>query len=307
MLTPFTAGKQIDWPAFDALVDWYVAGGSEGLFASCLSSELFALAPEERLELAGRAVARAGGRVPVIAAGAFGDTPQAIAEAAGRLAGKGIVAVVFLTNQFAAADESDEVWLRNAEVVLAKLDPSIPLGLYECPVPYKRVLSAAMVSWASGTGRFHFIKDTCCDLSLIKAKIGALAGSSLKFYNANTATLLASLQAGGHGFSGVGTNALPHLYAWLCRNFKTQPVLAAELQAFLDESSRHVDLKYPGSVKSYLQLQGLPMDTVCRVPCEALDQGEREGLSAFHLLVTQWEARLGLQTPFSVCLGAAAV
>jgi len=40
MLTPFRKDGAIDWPALDALVDWYLDVGVSRLFASCLSSEM---------------------------------------------------------------------------------------------------------------------------------------------------------------------------------------------------------------------------------------------------------------------------
>ena len=52
---------------------------------------------------------------------------------------------------------SDEVWQKNTELLL-KLTPGIPLGLYECPVPYKRLLSPKLLAWCAQTGRFLFHK-----------------------------------------------------------------------------------------------------------------------------------------------------
>ena len=51
MITPFKNG-QIDWPMVDALVEWFVSQGVAGIFAVCLSSEMYHLTPEERLKLA---------------------------------------------------------------------------------------------------------------------------------------------------------------------------------------------------------------------------------------------------------------
>lgn len=308
MLTPFAEDGRIDWFAFDALVEWYVAGGSRGLFAACLSSEIFHLSDEERLALVRRTVARAAGRLPVIAAGAFPpgvssrsavSAPEALAEAVSKAAGAGAESVILLTCQFAREHEPDEAWLSAAEALLEKLDPEISLGLYECPVPYKRVLSPHLTAWAARTGRFHFLKDTCCDLSLIRAKLAALAGAPLRFYNAHTATLLSSLQAGGQGFSGVGANAIPHLYAWLCRHYADEPELARELQDFLVASSPAVDLRYPRSVKAYLEANGLPLAPVCRLPGDDITPADQARLRAFHADVERWEQRLGLDSPFA--------
>ncbi len=300
MLTPFTTDRRIDWAALDRLIEWYLAADVDGLFAVCFSSELFHLTSEERLAVAARTVARVRGRVPVIAAGALGEGDEPLAAAARGLADTGVSAVVFLTNQFAAESQSEPEWCAAAERCLERLDPAIPLGLYECPLPYKRLLRPSTVLWAARTGRFRFFKDTCCNLVQIEEKIRALAASPLRFYNANTDTLLPSLMVGGHGFSGVGANAVPHLYAWLCRHFRSNPQQAQALQRFLVESAPAVDLKYPHSVKTYLSLFGVPMEPVCRMREATLETSDLERLRAFHRAVAGWEEQLGLVSPFAL-------
>jgi 4-hydroxy-tetrahydrodipicolinate synthase len=300
MLTPFDAQKQIDWPAFDRLVDWYLAADIEGLFTVCFSSELFNLTPDERLQLARRTVALAGKRAKVIAAGAFGDTPEQTAAAVARLAETGVDAVVLLTNQFCKEGDSDDAWRAGCEAFLRQADPRIPLGLYECPLPYKRLLNPALMRWAAQTGRFHFFKDTCCDLAQIKVKIAAISGTSMRFYNAHTATLLPSMLAGGHGFSGCGANAIPQLYAWLCRNHAGHPETARALQEFLIASSPAVDDKYPHSVKAYLNMHGVTMTTVSRLRDNTIGPADLGRLQIFHGHVSEWEIRLGIASPFSL-------
>ena len=59
MLTPFKEDKTIDWNALDALTDWYLENGADGLFACCQSSEVWELTEQERLQVAARVVKRA--------------------------------------------------------------------------------------------------------------------------------------------------------------------------------------------------------------------------------------------------------
>jgi len=309
MLTPFDAALNIDWKGLDALIEWYIAAGSQGLFGICYSSEMFMLDENERLALVRHIAARTAGRVPFIAAGAFPSgtphmqsrgSPAGLADSAHALAEAGASAVIFLTNQFADAQDDDARWLDNLSSTLTRIDPAVQLGLYECPLPYKRLLTPATTRWAAATGRFRFLKDTCCDVALIKAKLLSIQNSPLRFYNANTPTLLASLQAGGHGFSGVGDNAVPQLYAWLCENFQKLPEQAAQLQAFLVESSPVVDIHYPHSVKTYLHSQGLPIETHSRLCENAMTPLDVKNLAAFHAAVSDWEKRLKIPSPFAL-------
>lgn len=283
MLTPFEDGGAIDWAALDELVEWYIGSGAAGLFAVALSSEMYQLSPEERVALATRVVARAAGRVPVVASGTFGGSVGKQAAFVRRMRDEaGVDAVVVLSCQLAEEGESDDVWLANAERLLS-LTGEAPLGLYECPVPYKRVLSPALMGWAARTDRFLFHKDTCCEAGPIAAKIAAVRGTGFRFFNANTATLLGSLEAGGDGYSGIGANFYTDLYAWLCRGFAERPEEAARLQRFLSVGDRVVSYKYPRSAKRFLGLGGLRLGERCRTECATLM--EEDLLTLRHL----WE------------------
>lgn len=58
--------------------------------------------------------------------------------------------------------------------------------------------------WAASTGRFYFHKDTACATQPIREKLAAVKDfPNFKFFNANAATLLFSLQLGAAGFSGA--------------------------------------------------------------------------------------------------------
>ena len=52
MVTPFDADGAIDWPAFDQMIEWYIASGCVGIFTPCLSSEMYELTDDERLAVA---------------------------------------------------------------------------------------------------------------------------------------------------------------------------------------------------------------------------------------------------------------
>lgn len=215
MLTPFTEDDRVDYEALGRLVDWYIAKGAAGLFADCQSSEMFFLSLEERVKIAAFVKERAAGRVPVIASGHVADSVEEQAEELRQIQAAGVDALILLTNRLAREEEDDGTWLRNMERLMDLLPPEIPLGFYECPYPYKRLLSPALLEWCLRQGRFRFIKDTSCDLGQIRAKLDVIRGTELKLYNANSATLLPSLRMGASGFSGVMANFHPELYVWL--------------------------------------------------------------------------------------------
>ena len=302
MLTPFHEDGQIDWTALDYLVDWYIYLGAQGLFAVCYSSEMFALSEAERLAVAQRTVRRAG-NVPVIAAGTFADSIEQIATYSQKLADTGVAAVVCITNQFCLKDDNDDSWERSAERLLRLLDPNLPLGLYECPFPYRRQMSPRLLRWAAATERFYFHKDTSCSMVKIGAKLDALLHSDVRFFNANAVTLLESLRAGGHGFSGIAANYCPQLYAWMCREHERQPDVAERLQWFMSTTDLLIHHKYPAAAKQFLAQCNLPVGLTCRLAAPAFSDEDMSMLEALRRQMMEWHHVLGLR-PFQPELNA---
>jgi 4-hydroxy-tetrahydrodipicolinate synthase len=127
--------------------------------------------------------------------------------------------------------------------------PDGDLGLYECPVPYKRLLSASQLSWAASTGRFVYFKDTSHSVPEMTLKIDAVAGTRLSVYNAEIQSLVATLRAGGHGFSGLAANIYPRLVAWLCENATSGDSRVADVQRLLSVAEHGIGWNYPTSAK----------------------------------------------------------
>lgn len=268
MLTPFDQDGAVDYESLGRLTDWYIENGANGLFAVCQSSEMFFLSLRERVEIAAFVKKRAAGHCPVIASGHVSYGLQDQAEEIERMAGAGVDAVVLVSNRLAAEDEPDSVWRARLEQLLEAVPQDISLGFYECPYPSKRLMSEEMLRYCAGTGRFYFLKDTCCDAQLIERRLAVIKGSPLKLYNANSATLLPSLRSGAGGYSGVMANFQPKLYRWLWDNFNAQPQKAEDISALLTASSLIETQLYPAIAKYHLARQGIIKTDRCRV-CNA--------------------------------------
>ena len=263
MLTPYTEDNEIDYNAVGKLVDWYIANGLSGIFAVCQSSEMFYLTLDERISLAKATVDAAGGRVPVIASGHISEEISDQIHELQEISKIGVDAVILITNRLADKNESDEKWIENCEKVIAEINPEIPLGLYECPYPYKRLVTPEIMQWCLESGRFYFIKDTCCDTNQLREKIDIVRGSHLKIYNANSTTLLDSLRYGAAGYCGVMANFHPSLYAWMCKNFKETK--AEALSDFMGITSLIEKQYYPVNAKYYLAShENIPMTLMSR-------------------------------------------
>ena len=259
MVTPFRKNGAIDYNALGNLIEWYIENGADGLFAACQSSEIFHMSLRERIELSRFVKDRAAGRVPVIASGHVSDDLDDQIAELGEIANTGVDAIILISNRLAAPYESDDVLLERLKELVDTLPKEVPLGFYECPYPYKRLLSEKVLSYCVSSGRFLFLKDTCCDLEQIGEKLRILKGSEMRLYNANTATLLESMRLGAAGYSGVMANFQMKLYSWLVKNWEKDPETAEEVQAILTVCS-YIEMKnYPANAKYFLNLCGISM------------------------------------------------
>ncbi|WP_069999528.1 dihydrodipicolinate synthase family protein [Cellulosilyticum sp. I15G10I2] len=264
MVTPYTEDNKVDYEGVLKIIDWYDKQGVAGIFAVCQSSEMFFLSKEERLELAKFIVENTPKHMGVIASGHVADTACEQIEEAKEVIDLGIDAYVFISNKFAAPDEGEEVVKKNIDKIVNSIH-NINFGIYECPYPYKRLITPETLKWCADTDRFLFLKDTCCNLEGLQAKVNATAGTNLKIYNANAATLLESLKMGCAGYSGIMTNFHAELYVWLCENYAKYPGKAEKLQAFLGAASVIECQCYPVNAKYHMQLEGLGINYHSRV------------------------------------------
>src|SRR6476661_6011315 len=198
MITPFNLKAKVDFDAVSRLIDFYMAAGVKGFFANCLSSEMYSISEDERLELTAHIVRYVNGRLPVVATGSFGLTIEDKAEFTKKIYDTGISAVILITGHYANVDDPDDVLLKNFEKMF-RLTGSIPMGLYECPAPYKRIISTEVFKKLLESDRLVYHKDTSIDLDRVKAKLEVAKNSKLEFYDAHTPNAMYSLQMGAKG------------------------------------------------------------------------------------------------------------
>ena len=292
MITPFTEDNRVDYHALSQMLSWY-DGKVDGVFAVCQSSEMFFLSFEERLEIMRFIRRNAPEGMAVVASGHTAETLDRQIEEAKAFIDTGIDAYVFISNRFASPEDSDEVFLENAAYVTSRL-PEIALGMYECPYPYRRLLSPETLGKLARLGSFAFLKDTCCDADVIRQKIEAVKGTSLKVFNANSASLLQTLRDGAGGFSGVMANFHPELYYWLCHNFDKDPVTAEQVQNFIGFASLSERQIYPPNAKYYLSLEGLDITTVTRSKDYRMTKSEQLEMQQLRALTADFKALHGI-------------
>jgi 4-hydroxy-tetrahydrodipicolinate synthase len=265
MLTPFKDNGQIDFNGLTELTEFYIKSGASGLFSNCLSSEMFELTEQERLHIVKHVVNVTGGAVRVVASGTFGGKIQTQADFVKKIYELGADAVIIIINMLANQDEPDEVFNVNMFKLL-DLTCQIPLGFYECPVPYKRLISQEQLKLFVSTKRIIYHKDTCLDIEQVKLKLKAGDDSEFGLYVAYMGHAVASLKAGASGLSCIQGNYWPELIVWLCDNFNNASLTkeVAKVQQFLIDNMEVMHNVYPATAKYYLQKKGLHLSTFTR-------------------------------------------
>ena len=256
MITPYTEAGEIDYAGLERLIEWYIAKGSDALFAVCQSSEMQFLSVQERSALGKFVVKQAAGRVPVVVSGHISDDPHSQLEELTVAAETGADGVVLVTNHLDPKNRGSEPFLGNLKWLLERLPKDMPLGLYECPAPYRRMLSDDELRFCVDSERFVLLKDVSCDLETVKRRVTMTAGTPFAILNANAAIAYDAMKAGSRGFNGVFTNFHPDLYKWLYTSGAKHPALAEEVATFLVLAALAEPFGYPVLAKMYHQRLG---------------------------------------------------
>ena len=256
MITPYLESGEIDYAGLERLIEWYIAHGSDALFAVCQSSEMQFLSIKERSELGKFVVKQAAGRVPVVVSGHISDDPCSQLEELTVAAETGADGVVLVTNHLDPKNRGSETFRGNLQWLLDRLPKDMPLGLYECPAPYRRLISDDELRLCIDSERFVLLKDVSCDLDTVKRRVAMTAGSPFAILNANAAIAYDAMKAGSRGFNGVFTNFHPDLYKWLYTSGTKHPELADEVATFLVLAALSEAFGYPVLAKLYHQRIG---------------------------------------------------
>lgn len=303
MITPYKADGSVDYDTALRYVDWYYETGLTGIFAVCQSSEIFYLTLEERVKLNSLVYARAkelekqGNRsFTVVSSGHVSDSLEDQAEELNAIWRSGTDALILITNRLDPNNEGDDVFIKNAEKLLKMLPDDVVLGFYECPYPYKRLVTPRILEWCVQTGKFRYMKDTCCDAAEIAKRVKLLAGSGFKLLNANCQTLLETMRSGADGYCGIMCNFHPKLYAWLGENYAAEPEKAEIIQSVIGTFGfTEKGLPYPLTAKYHMGLCGMETENIARnrKSSELTDYG-RSCMRQMKLATDELEKLLGI-------------
>tara|TARA_R110001606_G_scaffold304937_1_gene452223 strand:+ start:2326 stop:3363 length:1038 start_codon:yes stop_codon:yes gene_type:complete len=277
MMTPYNEDLSIDYQGLKRLIRWYEDSGSTGLFANCGSSEMYDLSDQERIDLTKFVVKNT--KLPVVSTGTFSGEVSKNVDFVKKIYDTGVKAVVLIPSVMVKKEESDSALLNSFDGIL-KQTGNIPLGIYECPSPYSRLIGPEMLDQLQKTGRFLYFKDTTCDAEMVAQKIEITSNSNLGIYNAHSPDVLHSIRHGGAGMSCIAGNYYPELFSYLWQYGREKEISDSvkKVNDFVLANKSVIGKKYSIGAKYFMNLRGLDLNVNSRKQILPLDNSDKSRL-----------------------------
>lgn len=272
LITPFK-NSEIDWSAFEKLVEWQIECGTDGLVPCGTTGESPTLSHDEHHQVVERCIKIVNGRIPVIAGAGSNSTREAIAltQHAQKAGANGALIVTPYYNK-----PSQEGLYQHYKAIHDATN--IPIVIYN--IPGRSVIDMSMDTMCrlAELPRIVGVKDATGDLGrplLMKNRLG----DSFCQLSGNDDTATGFLAQGGHGCISVTSNIAPSLCAkmqdaWAAGDLKTmaecRDTLAPVHKALFCETS-------PAPVKYAASRLGFGSDEV-RLPLVPASKAAREAV-----------------------------
>jgi 4-hydroxy-tetrahydrodipicolinate synthase len=210
-VTPMRDDGALDLDAFRKLIDWHIAGGTDGIVVVGTTGESPTVDFEEHRLLIDTAVKHAAQRIPIIAGTGANSTREAIglAEHAKKAGADASLTVVPYYNK-----PTQEGLYRHFRAIAEAVD--IPHILYNVPGRTVADLQNDTVLRLAEVPNIVGIKDATANMErgsdLIRRK-----PADFRVYSGDDATGLALMLLGGDGVISVTANVAPRLMAEMCK------------------------------------------------------------------------------------------
>jgi len=203
IVTPMSATGELDLVAWDALVDWHLAEGSDGIVVGGTTGESPTVTLAEQVELTRLAAARVRGRVPLIAGSGTNDTARSI-ERTRELAAAGADAVLVVTPYY---NKPTQEGLFQHFSAIAD-DSSVPVILYNVPSRTGVDLLPETAERLAAHPRIVSLKEATGNLARL-AELQARCGTELELLSGDDPIAAEAILAGARGVISVTANVVP--------------------------------------------------------------------------------------------------
>lgn len=270
LITPFKNGE-IDWPAYDAFVEWQIEKGSHALVPCGTTGESPTLSHDEHKALVKRCVEIANKRIPVIAGTGSNSTREAI-DFTLDAKNVGADAALIVTPYYNKPTQAG--LYEHYRTIAGTVE--LPIIIYNIPGRCIIDMSVDTMAKLAKLPNIIGVKDATNDLSRPVETRQAI-GDTFCQLSGEDATVAGFLAQGGHGCISVVANIAPEQSAkmheaWQAGDIATfaryRDLLAPLSRALFCESS-------PAPVKYAANALGLCSDEV-RLPLMAASETARK-------------------------------
>lgn len=210
LITPMFVNGDIDWKSLDALIEWHIESGSNGIVAVGTSGESPTLSVEEHLKVIERTVQVVAGRVPVIAGTGANSTSEAIhlTSAALQAGADASLQVVPYYNK-----PTQEGLYQHFKTIAENV--AIPLVLYNVPGRTVADMLPETVARLAQISNIVGIKEATGDLQRAR-EVLELCPQDFVLLSGDDPTAAEFILLGGRGDISVTANVVPDKMAALC-------------------------------------------------------------------------------------------
>ena len=210
VVTPMAADGGVDFAALDALLDWHLAEGTDGVVAVGTTGESATLEDGEHMEVVARCVKRLKGRIPVIAGTGSNNTAHAVSMSrrAQELGADAVLTVAPYYNK-----PMQEGLYRHFQAIAAAV--SLPVLLYNVPSRTITDILPATVERLSKLPNIVGIKEATGDMGRL-TEIRRRCGAGFQLISGDDATAREFILKGGLGVISVTANVAPRLMHEMC-------------------------------------------------------------------------------------------
>ena len=211
LITPMHADGGVDWDNLARLVEFHIAAGGDGIVSVGTSGESATLDMDEQIEVIGKTVALAAGRIPIIAGTGANATAEAIelTSRAAKLAVHSCLLVVPYYNK-----PTQHGLYRHFRAIAESVD--IPQILYNVPGRTALDMENATIAKLAKIPNIIGVKEASGDVTRVQ-ELRAQCGDNFALYSGDDATTLDFINAGGDGCVSVTANVAPRAMGEMCR------------------------------------------------------------------------------------------
>ena len=272
LVTPMHADGSLDWNALDALLEWHIESGTNGIVAVGTTGESATLAVQEHCDVIARVIERVAGRIPVIAGTGGNATAEAV-ELTAEAARLGADACLLVTPYY--NKPTQEGLYQHYRTVAEAVD--IPQILYNVPGRTGVDMVPETVARLADLDTITGIKEATGDLDRGRAII-ALSKGKMAVYSGDDATSTELMLLGADGTISVTANVAPAQLAEITRlalagdadEARSRDARLAALNDALFIESNPIPVKWAlaqmGRAEGYLRLPLTELAAECHQP-----------------------------------------